>query len=340
MRARTQPKQTEKPSARTRPRVVTIGGGTGHFAVLSGLKKHDVDLTAVVTMADDGGSTGLLRDELGVLPPGDLRQCLVALSEGDEVMRKLFAHRFSGGSLKGHTFGNIFLSTLEHVTGSIDHAVEEVGRILKIKGRVLPVTLSHAKLVLHLANGKRLAGEHVIDEYQLISRFGVKSAELAPAPTLNPAVRTAISGADLIVLGPGDLYTSLLPNLLVPGMARALKKSPAKKVFVANLMNKYGHTDGFDCMQYVEEYERLAGMRFTTHILFNEDPIPTRLLKRYLDEGEPVACESPSRISGLACVGAELFSPVLLKAKKGDALRRTYIRHDADKLAAALMRLI
>ena len=317
---------------------MTIGGGTGHFALLSGIKKYNVHIAAVVTMADDGGSTGVLRDELGVLPPGDLRQCLVALSEGDELMRRLFTHRFSKGTLKGHTFGNIFLSTLEHVTGSINEAIDEVGRILKITGRVLPVTLDTAKLVLELKNGKVLRGEHVIDEYAHLTRFGVHKAYLTPRPVLNPDVRTAVHEADIIVFGPGDLYTSLLPNILVPGLARVLKRSKAKKVFVSNLMNAYGQTDNFTCMDYVDEFERLCGVKFLDHILYNTMEIPAPLLKRYVDEGEPVVCGAETR-KGITCTGTALLSKTIEKPKKGDSVRRTLIRHDPDMLAQALVKL-
>lgn len=328
-------------SEKRRPRIVTIGGGTGHFALLSGLKKHDVDLTAIVSMADDGGSTGQLRDELGVLPPGDLRQCLVALSEGDELMRKLFTHRFSsGGSLKGHTFGNLFLSTLEHVTGSINEAVAEVGRILKIRGRVLPVTLDTTSLYMVLDNGKRLKGEHVIDEYQLISRFGIKEIGLNPLPVLNPAVRDVLRQADMVVIGPGDLYTSIIPNLLVPGLVAALKRSRAKKVFIVNLMNKHGHTDDFDAAKYVQEIEHLSGARFLTTALYNTTPIPPSLVKRYVDDGEPVVQKDLKAMKGVKFVGANVVSATFEKPKKGDSLRRTFIRHDSDKLAAAIMKLL
>jgi uncharacterized cofD-like protein len=321
-------------------KIVTIGGGTGHFALLSGLKKHNVDITAIVTMSDDGGSTGILRDELGVLPPGDLRQCLVALSEGDEVVRALFTHRFDQGSLKGHNFGNIFISALEHVSGSIDRAVDEVGKILKIKGHVLPVTLQKTKLVITLNNGKVLKGESAIGEYLLLSKFGIKEARLAPEATLNPEARKAIQEADLIVLGPGNLYSSLVPNLLVKGLPQALRRAKAKKVFVVNLMNKHGHTDDFNCVRYVEELERHAGTKFIDAVLYNNVPIPDALVKRYVDEGVPVRYVPAVHKSGPTYIGKPLFSSVLAVHKKGDPLRRTLIRHDPGKLARAIVGLL
>src|SRR3989344_2371375 len=230
---------------KSKPKVVVMGGGTGTFTVLSGLKHYPVDLTAIVTMADDGGSTGRLRDEFGVLPPGDLRQCLVALSEAGEVMRKLFNHRFDSGELAGHNFGNIFISTLEQVTGSLDQALDVAGRLLNIRGRVIPVTLSKVGLIAELKNGKVLEGESALSDYQLVSRFGIKKIYLKPKAKANKKAIDAIEDADLVVVGPGNLYASLIPNFLVDGIGRALVASKAKKVYVANLMNKNGHTDDF-----------------------------------------------------------------------------------------------
>jgi uncharacterized cofD-like protein len=322
-----------------RKRVVTIGGGTGHFALLSGLKKHDVDITAVVTMADSGGSTGQLRDELGVLPPGDVRQCLVALSEADETMRAVFTHRFAKGTVKGHTLGNLFLSGLEQVTGSIDEAIARVGDILKIKGKVLPVSLGDMHLRMVLKNGKVLQGEHAVDDYQHISRFGVAKLELKPRVKLNPAVRKAIREADLIVVGPGDLYTSLLPNLLVAGMPAALKASKAKKVFVSPLMNKYGQTDGFTVCEYLDVFKKVLGTQIFHTALYNKTLPPKKLLQKYLDEGEPVHFRVDDCSKGIVLQAADIIARVPAGRVKGDVLARSYIRHDADKLAKELLLL-
>ncbi len=328
----------KKAATAKRPKIVTIGGGTGHFALLSGLKTYDVDITAIVTMSDNGGSTGVLRDELGVLPPGDLRQCLVALSEADEVLRKLFTHRFAKGTLKGHTFGNLFISTLEQVTGSIEHALEESRKLLSIRGSVLPVTLKKAQLEMVLNNGKVLTGEHSVSSYLLVSKFGIKSMRLRPQATLNPRAREAIAGCDLVVIGPGNLYSSLVPNFLVPGLAKELAKARAHKVYVANLMNRFGHTDGFTCETYVDELERFGGARCIDTILYNKTQIPESLIKKYVDEGEPVHC-GPNTGTRKQ-VGADLLSPELYEPKQGDPLRRTLIRHDPKKLARALMKEI
>ena len=323
-----------------KPKIVTIGGGTGHFALLSGLKDCKVDLTAVVTMADDGGSTGVLRDELGVLPPGDLRQCLVALSEADDLVRDLFTHRFSNGGLSGHNFGNLFISALEQVSGSIERAVEGAADVLKIKGEVLPVTLDKTKLKMVLEDGTELKGEYAVSECDQLSKVGIEAYTLTPKAQLNPKVVRAIRQADLIVLGPGSLYSSIVPSVLVPGLPEALKKAHAPTVFVQNLMNKIGHTDGFDCRKYVEEIHRHAGTTCIDAVLMNTHTLPSRLVKKYKHEGEPVQCTAKETEAGVHYIGADIVSETITEPKKGDPIKRTLIRHDPDKLAQALMEIL
>lgn len=323
-----------------RPKIVVIGGGTGTFTVLSGLKRYPVDLTAVVAMSDDGSSTGRLRDEYGVLPPGDLRQCLVALSEADGYMRELFNFRFDRGDLKGHSFGNILISTLEQITGSIDQALVHAADILKIRGAVVPVTLDNVRLVTELVNGKRLEGEHELDDYQLISKFGIKRMTLTPTARANKRALAAIKEADLVIIGPGSLYTSLVPNLLVRGIPRALAKTSAHIVFICNLMNKHGQTDDFTLPDYVRTLEAVAGFRIFDTMLYNTKRPPARLLKKYMDEGEPIARGLHSALAGRAVVGRDLLADAITPRKAGDRVVRTLIRHDPDKLAKAIMELI
>lgn len=320
--------------------VVVIGGGTGTFTVLSGLKKYPhLALTAIVTMADDGGSTGILRDEFGVLPPGDLRQCLVALAKDGSVLRKLFNHRYEKGSLAGHSFGNIFISTLEQVTGSLDKALDTIGNILKIKGSVVPVTLSKVRLIAKLKNGKVLTGENEITSYQLLSRFGIESLTLSPKARINPKALKAIADADLIIVGPGNLYASLIPNFLVPGVGKALAKSQAKKVYVANLMNKHGHTDDFSVADYVEALERYSAPCIFDVVVHNTKKPLRTLLSKYSDEGEPVS-EAHGLSAEYHILGKDLLSRTIHTHKKKDLLRRTLIRHDSDKLARAIVGLL
>src|SRR3989304_5233476 len=235
-----------------RKKIVVLGGGTGNFVILRGLKKYDVDLSAIVSMADSGGSTGILRDELGVLPPGDVRQCLVALSDSSRLMRSLMNYRFENGNLGGHSFGNLLLSALEKVTGSFEKAVEEVGRILYIKGKVIPVTLNQVHLKMILNNRKVLEGEAEVYLSKEISN-GYKSIFLEPFPKVNPKVIDEIMNADVVVLGPGGLYTSLIPILLVEGVSDALIKTDAQSIFVVNLMNRTGQTTGYSVSDNLKE---------------------------------------------------------------------------------------
>ena len=322
-------------------KIVIIGGGTGSFTVLTGLKRYPVELTAIVTMADDGGSTGRLRDEFGVLPPGDLRQCLVALSDADGVMRKLFNHRYEKGELAGHNFGNIFISTLEQITGSLDEALIHAGEILNICGRVIPVTLTKVNLVAELKNGKVLQGESAIVDYQLVSRFGIKNIFLKPKAKANPKALKAIDEADLIVVGPGSFYTSLIPNFLVDGIGKAVIKSKAKKVYVANLMNKNGHTDDFKVVEYVRILERAIGKKGVFDaVVYNTKKPDKALVRKYADEGEPVLCGPDCLKGDFELIGADLLANTLAKTTKKDMLRRTLIRHDPDKLAKTLVRYL
>jgi len=315
-------------------KIVVLGGGTGNFTVLSGLKKHPVDLTAIVAMADDGGSTGTLRDELGVLPPGDIRQCLVALSESDELMRELMNYRFEKGALKGHNFGNLLLSALEIMTDH-DSAVETVSEILRIKGRVLPATLDDVKLVAYLKDGKVVRGEHTI-EYQNLDNL--EKITLEPKARANPNATKAIREADLIVIAPGDFYQSTVPNLLVSGVARAIREGKAKKVYVCNLMTKAGHTEGYSVKDFTKEVEQFIGGKIDRVIYNNKKPNPA-LIKKYAEKGEqPVEFEE--KLPKNRFVGGDLLSKKFAKPVKGDPLRRNLVRHDSEKLAGIILSLL
>ena len=229
-------------------KVVVIGGGTGTFVTLSALKNYPVKLSAIVSMIDSGGSTGRLRDQLGVLPPGDIRQALVAMSEEGKIWRDLFTYRFEGGDLAGHTFGNIFLSTIEKMAGSLPKAIKISQKLLKTKGDILPVTLDKSTLFAKLADGTVVESEAKIDELGQDWKLPVKKIAkcwISPKSLATKEALQAINNADFIIVGPGDLHTSILPNFLVDGVAEAVVKSRAKKVYVVNLMTKRGHTDNF-----------------------------------------------------------------------------------------------
>lgn len=316
-------------------KIVIIGGGTGNFVVLNGLKKFDVDLTAIVSMADNGGSTGILRDELGVLPPGDVRQCLVALSNSSRLMRSLINYRFENGNLGGHSFGNLLLSALEKVTGSFEKAVEEAGKILFIKGQVLPVTTHQVHLKMLLNSRKLLEGEEEIYLSKEIAQ-GYKNIFLEPYPKVNPKVLEAIAAADLIVIGPGGLFTSVIPNLLVEGVSKALCKSQAKKIFIVNLMNRLGQTTGYKVSHNLNEILPFIGADIFDYIIVNHRKPHRRLLEAYSEEGEIVENDmshDPRVIS------ADLLGSLANENKK-DLLRRCLIRHDSNKLARELMKIV
>src|SRR3989344_3854144 len=314
-------------------KVVVIGGGTGNFTVLSGLKKDNIDLSAVVSMADDGGSTGILRDELGVLPPGDVRQCLVALSDSSRLMRSLMNYRFENGGLGGHSFGNLLLSALEKVTGSFEKAVEEAGKILSIKGQVIPVTTNPVRLHMVLANDKVLRGEKEI----LVcpeSLLNFKSIYLEPFPTVNSRAIDEMMNADLIIFGPGGLYTSLIPVLLVEGIGKALRESKAKKIFVVNLMNKKVQTPQFKASNYLKEVQRFIGKDVFDHIIVNKEEPAKELLEKYAAEAEYVVNDLGK---DMRVIQTDLLDNSRPEISKSDVIAHTraLIRHDAPKLAGA-----
>lgn len=315
-------------------KIVVIGGGTGNFSVLRGLKKYDVDLSAIVSMADDGGSTGILRDELGVLPPGDVRQCLTALSDSSRLMRSLMNYRFENGGLGGHSFGNLLLSALEKVTGSFEKAVEEVGKILYIKGKVIPVTTHQVRLKMILNDRTVLEGEKDVYLSQNIDQ-GYRSIYLEPYPKANPRALDEIHNADLVVLGPGGLHTSLIPNLLVEGLREALIETHAKKVFVVNLMNRKGQTTGYKVSDYLEEIKRFVGTDIFDYILVNDQDPPEDLIESYASEGDLVRNDIDDARVKLANLLGELES-----APVKDMMKRSLIRHDSNKLAEELMKIV
>lgn len=324
-------------------RIVTVGGGTGSFTLLSGLKKFPVELSAVVSMTDDGGSTGVLRDELGVLPPGDVRQCLVALSESSEAMRGLMNYRFEEGGLRGHSFGNLFLSALEKTSGSFVKGVEEAMKILSVRGEVIPVTDRDVTLELTLSDGTVLRGENEINQATNLQEAGVGRFRLAKRVRAYEKAIRRVKEADMIVIGPGNLYCSLLPNFILKDFAGSVSKSRAVVVYVANLTNKRGHTSGWDVDDYVSEIERYIGKERIDFVVYNTRDIPTGLIRKYERmEGEGVLTpfvsgKRPERTFRL--VGEDIVSRIPPKFSRSDmvASKRAFIRHDSDRLARAIM---
>jgi len=311
-------------------KIVVIGGGTGCFTVLSGLKKYSVNLSAIVSMADSGGSTKILREEFGILPPGDIRRTLVALSRSEKLLSDLFNYRFNEGCLSGHNFGNILITALERIKGSFEGAVEEAGKILNIKGEVIPVTLQNSHLYAVLENSQIIKGEDNIDVPKHDATLKIKKVYLKPKAKANKKAKSAILKADLIVIGPGDLYTSIIPNLLVKGIPEAIKNSRAKKVYVCNLMTKFGETNNFTGMNFVREIEKYLGGKFLDYVILNNKKPPASRVAKYEKEGAVfVKCNR------------EDCKKERFKIIKGNFLRKKgFIRHDPNNLAKTLLKLL
>ncbi|MFO0764816.1 MAG: gluconeogenesis factor YvcK family protein [Patescibacteria group bacterium] len=323
---------------RERKRIAVLGGGTGTFTVLNGLKHHPVDISAVVSIADSGGSTGVLRDELGVLPPGDVRQALTALAEGDDILRSLFTYRFQEGSLAGHNFGNLFLSVLEKVTGDPLAAISEAHRILKVHGRVIPVSAQSAELNARLIDGTVLAREHIID--QATNTKAINRCFLTPEAEANPEALAAIEAADTVIIGPGDLYTSLVPVLLVKGITSALTRRRGRTAYVLNLTTKPGLTQNFKASDFVHTLsEYLAPAMLDAVIVNNQRPHPA-LLEKYRTAGEELVEDDLSRHSSAwKKITASLLSHRSATTVPGDQLHRSLLRHDSAKLASAILKV-
>ena len=315
------------------PNIVAIGGGTGLSTLLSGLKRYSSHITAVVTVADDGGSSGILRRELGVLPPGDIRNCLAALSTEEPLLTRLFQYRFSaGGGLEGHSFGNLFLSALTAITGNLETAITASSRVLAVQGQVVPATNVDVRLWAELENGQRIEGESNIGHAPSpIVRLGCVPSR----PPALPRALEAIANADLIVLGPGSLYTSLLPNLLVPELVSAIQRSRAPRLYICNLMTQPGETDGLDVRGHLRAIEaQLASLglsqRLFSAVLAQDELANSALIKFYKARGaEPVLCDA----KGLRKDGYDVTQAPLQGARPTSTLR-----HDSRSLALAVMR--
>jgi len=313
-------------------KIVTIGGGTGSFVLLRGLREYPYDITAVVTMFDSGGSSGVLRDEHGVLPPGDIRRCLVALSGGEkeETLRRLFSYRFENGySLRGHNFGNIFLTALTEVLGNEETAIRESGRLLNIKGTVLPVSLEKAHLCVELEDTTIIEGETNIDIPRHDGSMRIKRAFLRPKVRAYGEVEKAIEEADIIIIGPGDLYTSLIPNLIVKGVSEAIRNSKAEKIYIMNLMTKWGETNDLkasDCARVVLEYTGLSKFDYT---VCNDTNMPKKLLEKYAAEKKyPVLIDDSLEQYTRKNINADVYS--------GEDI----LRHDSNKLAKIISDIV
>ncbi|MCF7834051.1 MAG: YvcK family protein [Candidatus Pacebacteria bacterium] len=321
--------------------IVTVGGGTGSYTVLSGIKTiKNTSISAIVSMADNGGSTGDLRDELGVLPPGDVRQCLVALSEHTDIVRKLINYRFDNGKLSGHSFGNIFLAALEKVTGSFAKGVEIVSEILKVRGTVIPATNNKAELVAILKNGKKIYGQVEIDKTDF-QKNPLKKIFYKNKVKLNPRAKEAVLSSDYIIIGPGNFYESIVPNLIIDGFTTAIKKTKGKVIFMMNLTNKHGHTGYWNASDYVQNIENYLNRKVDIILINNVSPSKAQIKRYQLKEGDGVLIkddmQDDERVMRSALISHSFFNKEKSDAR---AQARSFIRHDSQKIAECVMKIL
>jgi len=324
-------KNHKKHGSQKGPAIVCIGGGTGLSTLLRGLKKITSNITAIVTVSDDGGGSGILRDELGMPPPGDIRSCMQALSNAEPVIEKLMDYRFDSGSLNGQSFGNLFLAAINGISESFDKAVMKMGEVLSITGRVLPVTTDDVHLWAFFEDGSMVVGESKIAAAKNERHSRIKRVELAPADAkVLPECIKAIEEANLIVLGPGSLYTSIIPNLLISGMVEAILRSDALKLYVCNIMTQPGETDGYTVCEHIKELFTHAGGKLFDYSLVNSKPIPKELLQRYIDDGAEEVLDDGGLLQE---AGVEIiYSPVT-------DTNSLLVRHDPNKLAREILRV-
>jgi len=313
--------------------IVVIGGGSGSYAVLKGLKPYAknglINITAIVAMTDSGGNSGALRDEFGILPPGDIRRCLVALSDETEIVKQLFQHRFeSNGTLNEQSFGNLFLTALTQILGSEEKAIKEAHKILKVYGNIIPVTLENAHLVATLEDGEKIIGESVIDLPRHNSNKKIINLTTNTYINANPEALKAIKNAEVIIIGPGDLFTSIIANIIIDGIAEYLKYSRAKKVYICNIMTKNGETNNFDVHAHLHEIEKYCGGQMN-FVLYNNKKIPQDLLLKYKTEGAEQVIFNPKKEKNKTkFIGADFTT------------NKDIARHDSKKIGKELMKII
>ena len=311
------------------PKIVVVGGGTGLSTMLRGLKYYTSNITAIVTVADDGGGSGDLREDLGMLPPGDIRNCILALADTEPLMEELLQYRFQDGRLKNQSFGNLFLAAMDGVSENFEDAVQKMSSVLAVTGKVLPVTLDDMKLVAELENGNRIEGESQIPEEAIRQKSRIKKLMINPkdAKPLQDAIK-AIEEADAIVLGPGSLYTSVIPNLLVKDISESIRKSNAIKIYISNIMTQPGETDGFKASDHIKMLKKYGGRGIVDYVIANRGDIPADIKERYLnDNSELVELDSKE----LKSLGVEVIEASLAKIEKG------YVKHDSEYLAEVLV---
>ena len=314
------------------PKIVAFGGGTGLSTMLRGLKAYTSNITAVVTVADDGGGSGILRQDLGMLPPGDIRNCILALANTEPILEQLLQYRFKEGRLKGQNFGNLFLAAMDGISSGFEEAVRRMSDVLAVTGRVLPVTLDDVILCAELEDGCIICGESQIGKHNTYHSGRINRVYLEPQTViaLNDVI-DAVSEADAIILGPGSLYTSIIPNLLVNGICDAIKKSGATKLYICNVMTQPGETGGYSVLDHIKAMEEHSCKGIVDCCIINNASIPEDLKEKYLGDGaEQVKIDKGE----LDDAGIQLLERDFVSIKNG------YIRHDPDKLAGTIIDLV
>ena len=311
------------------PKIVTIGGGTGLSSLLRGLKQYSSNITAIVTVADDGGSSGRLRREIGVLPPGDIRNCLAALADEEKLLTELFQYRFNAGDgLIGHSFGNLFLTAMSDITGDFEKAIAASSQVLAVRGKVLPSTLTDVNLWVKLTDGRIIEGESSIAK----ANGKIETIGCSPSnPVALPAAVKAIEEADYLIIGPGSLYTSVIPNLLVPEIRRAIAKSQAPSIYICNIMTEPGETDGYTVSDHIRAIDRVTKGKIFDAVLVNRTLPSDAALERYARENSyPVSLDQEAI--------AKLGRGIVLANVLEEEVTQGYIRHNSQQLAQVLLR--
>ena len=316
------------------PKVVVIGGGTGQSIFLRGLKKYTQNITAIVTVADDGGGSGVLREDLGMLPPGDIRNCLLALANIEPTMNEVMQYRFTDGNLKGQSFGNLFIAAMNGLYGNFETAVYKMSEIFAITGRVLPVTLENVNLIARLKNGNIVKGESRIPKEVKYQKSNIERITLDPVD-VKPLdeVITSIYNADIIVIGPGSLYTSIIPNLLVKGVVEAIKKSDAPKVYISNIMTQPGETVNYNVLDHVNAINKHTNKELIDYVIVNNEILPEDIFDKYRKDGAEQVLLDEIQNKVLIDMGIKVIEDNLVEVKKN------YIRHDAKHIANIIVNL-
>ena len=314
------------------PKIVVIGGGTGLSTMLRGLKKYTNNITAIVTVADDGGGSGVLREDLGILPPGDIRNCMLALAETEPLMEELLQYRFKDGRLKDQSFGNLFLAAMDGISNNFEEAVQKMSSVLAVKGRVIPVTLDNMILKAKLKNGIIIDGESNIPNGVIENNSAIDEVFIEPkdARAIKEAL-VAINEADSVILGPGSLYTSIIPNLLVSEIRNALDKTKAIRIYVANIMTQPGESDNYGVKDHIKAINKHAKCKVVDYVVVNTGKISSELEQKYLDDNSNMVKMNEEEVKKL---GIGVIKRDFVEVGKG------YIRHDPDKLAAILVETI